>query len=199
MIARKPFIVGLGGTTRVGSTSEKALTVALARARALGAEVRAFTGVALAFEPYDPAIKLRSSPATLLIEALREADGVIIATPGYHGSISGLIKNALDYTEDMRGDTRPYLEGRAVGCIVCADGTQALGSTVQAVRSIVHALRGWPTPLAALINSTSGPFSPNGEVSDAAVECQLHILATQVVDFARMQQLRVVPDHCLAA
>ena len=29
---------------------------------------------------------------------------IIIGSPGYHGSMSGLIENALDYTEDWRAD-----------------------------------------------------------------------------------------------
>ena len=61
---------------------------------------------------------------------LRRADGLIVATPAYHGGVSGLVKNALDFTEDLRGDERVYLSGRAVGCIVCADGAQAMGSTL---------------------------------------------------------------------
>jgi multimeric flavodoxin WrbA len=35
---------------------------------------------------------------------LRRAHGIIVASPGYHGSMSGLVKNALDYAEDMRDD-----------------------------------------------------------------------------------------------
>ena len=43
------------------------------------------------------------------------SDGLIIATPSYHGGVSGMIKNALDYIEALRDDARPYLHGRAVG------------------------------------------------------------------------------------
>ncbi|WP_163579655.1 NADPH-dependent FMN reductase, partial [Klebsiella pneumoniae] len=71
----------------------------------------------------------RSDEARALIAALRRADGIVISSPGYHGSMSGLIKNALDYTEDMRDDAQPYFDGRAVGCIACAAGWQATGST----------------------------------------------------------------------
>ena len=53
-----------------------------------------------------------------MIAALRRANGVILSTPCYHGSVSGLVKNALDYTEDMCKDPEPYLDGRAVGLIV---------------------------------------------------------------------------------
>ena len=72
-----------------------------------------------------------------LIAALRRADGVIIATPCYHGSVSGLLKNALDYVEDMAQDPHPYFDGRAVGLIVCGSGWQTTAITLSALRSIV--------------------------------------------------------------
>ena len=45
---------------------------------------------------------------------------VVIASPGYHGTVSGLVKNSLDYLEVLREDDRPYLDGRAVGVIAVA-------------------------------------------------------------------------------
>jgi FMN reductase len=184
MAAVRPFIVGLGGTLRPGSTSERALTIALAAATARGADTRLFAGPSISFAPYDPAIAERSLEAAALIAALREADGVIIASPSYHGSISGLVKNALDYTEDMRADARPYFADRPVGLIVCGDGVQGLGSTLATLRSIVHALRGWPTPYGAVINSALKPFEPDGQLRTEEVSKQIAMVADQVMDFA---------------
>ncbi len=55
---------------------------------------------------------------------VREADGLILATPAYHADMSGLLKNAIDLLEDLREEPRPYLDGRAVDCIVTAYGWQ---------------------------------------------------------------------------
>ncbi|MCU0929734.1 MAG: NAD(P)H-dependent oxidoreductase [Burkholderiaceae bacterium] len=186
-MVRKPFIVGLGGTTRPASTSERALQVAMARARALGCETQVFASVQLPQEPYDPAQVERSANALALVEAMRRCDGVVIATPAYHGGISGLLKNAIDFTEDLRGDVRVYLDGRAVGCIVCAEGPQAMGSTLASLRAIVHALRGWPTPYGATINSTARPFGgAGGEGADVLAVQACERVADEVVAFARM-------------
>lgn len=182
-----PLIVGVGGTTRPNSSSERALRVALAAAEAMGATTRLVAGPDLPIEPYDPARPERSPQALELVAAMQAADGLIIASPGYHGSISGLVKNALDFTEDMRGDARPYFDGRAVGAIVSADGAQALGSTLAAIRSIIHALRGWPTPYAALINSSQKPFDAHGKPS-AEVEAALSLVGRQVTEFALMRR-----------
>lgn len=183
-----PLIVGIGGTLRDGSTSEKALRIALAEAERRGARTRLFAGAALHLPAYDPTERTRAPAAVDLVEALRNADGIIIATPSYHGSISGLIKNALDYTEDLRADARIYFADRAVGTIVCADGVQAMGATLATLRAIVHALRGWPTPFSAVINSALRPFGPDGQCSDPAVAQQLAFVAEQVVDFSQWRR-----------
>lgn len=180
------LIVGLGGTTRPGSSSERALHIALEAAAAAGCQTRLFGAATMPTESFDPTRPQRSAAAIDLVDALRRADGVLIATPSYHGGISGLVKNAIDFTEDLRDDARPYLDGRAVGCIVVADGPQALGSTLAALRSVVHALRGWPTPFAATLNGRDKPFGGDGRPADEAALGACRTVAEQVVCFASM-------------
>jgi len=183
-----PFIVGLGGTTRVGSSSEMALRFALRAAERAGASTAIVAGPALDLPMYSAEIFERSPAATELVSLLRRSHGVIIASPGYHGSISGLVKNALDYVEDMRADANVYFDRKAVGCVACAYGWQASGSTLAALRSIVHALRAWPTPIGVAFNSSMKVFDADGNCLDASVGKQLEIMAQQVVDFARMRE-----------
>jgi FMN reductase len=180
----RPLIVGLGGTPRVGSSSEFALRIALAGAEMAGATTAVVCGRDLLFPMYDPSVIERSDGTRRLVSLLAKSDGIIISSPGYHGSISGLVKNVLDYIEDLRNDERTYLEGRAVGCIVCAQGWQATGTTLVALRSIVHALRGWPTPLGVTVNSAITKFAMDGACEDATVVTQLETLGRQVVEFA---------------
>ena len=184
----RPLIVGMGGTLRPGSTSERALAAALRRAEELGCDTQLFGAGAMPVEPYDPTRADRSPQASALVDALRRADGVLIATPAYHGSVSGLVKNAIDFVEDLREDARVYFEGRAVGCIVCADGPQAMGSTMMAMRAIVHSLRGWSTPYGATINSRTRPFGGDGTDADPAAIRACEMVAEEVVEFARMKR-----------
>jgi FMN reductase len=194
-----PFIVGIGGTTRVGSSSEVALRYALKATERAGAKTALMAGPALDLPMYAPERAERSPRAHDLISLLRQSHGVIIASPGYHGSISGLIKNALDYVEDMRGDPSCYFDGRAVGCVACAYGWQATGSTLAALRSIVHSLRGWPTPVGVAINSSLKVFDDAGTCLDAGISKQLDLMGEQVVSFARMRanDLRMRVSHAL--
>jgi FMN reductase len=183
---RKPFIVGLGGTTRPGSTTERAMQVALARAQALGCETLAIGSAQMPTEPYDPTRPDRSETALALVASLRRADGLVLVSPAYHGGVSGLVKNAIDFTEDLRGDTRVYLQDRAVGCIVCAEGPQAMGSTLASLRAIVHSLRGWPTPFGAALNSAAKPFGGEGRAPDPNAIKACETVAEEVVAFAKM-------------
>lgn len=186
----QPLILGLGGTTRAGSSSERVLRAALSEVEALGARTEIVAGPDLMLPLYAPEVPERSPEAARLVDLLRRCDGVIISSPGYHGSISGMIKNALDYAEDIAKDARPYLDGRPVGCIACAYGWQATGSTLIALRTIVHALRGWPTPLGIAANSTLPLFDSDGGCVDPGFKVNLAIMATQV--------MRLATANCLA-
>ncbi|MBJ7439503.1 MAG: NAD(P)H-dependent oxidoreductase [Sphingopyxis sp.] len=186
----RPFILGIGGTTRAGSSSELVLRAALRELETMGANTECLAGPDLVLPLYAPENPDRDPKAQRLIDLVRRADGVVIASPGYHGSISGMIKNALDYIEDTAKDDRVYLDGRAVGCIACAYGWQATGSTLNALRTIVHALRGWPTPLGVAANSAMPLFEKDGCCIDTGLSGNLQILAAQVMHFASHSQPR---------
>jgi FMN reductase len=185
-------VVGIGGTTRAGSTSERALQFTLAQAREFGADTELLVGSSILLPIYSPESPERNATARHLVAVLRRANGIIVASPGYHGSLSGLIKNALDYAEDMRNDELPYFEGRAVGLIACANGWQGTGATLTALRSIVHALRGWPTPLGVAINTTEPVFGKDNALVNPVTKQQLSIVARQVVEFAQQRAAHAI-------
>lgn len=187
----RPRILGLGGTTRVGSTSELALREALRVAADQGARAELITAAELLDLPmYDPE-REGDSAAQRLLSAVRAADGLVIATPGYHGGISGLMKNALDHLQALMTDPEPYLHGKAVGCVVTAGGWQAGVSTLASLRATVHALRGWPTPLGVVVNSSTKPFGSDGAPVDSTVAGQLYTLGSQVTAFAGGREVLV--------
>ncbi len=182
-----PLIVAIGGTLRRHSSTEKALRRVLASAERLGAKTELFTGPDLDLPIYSPERLDRTPQVNAMLRALRDADGVILGSPGYHGGVSGLVKNVLDYTEDLRDDPRSYLEGRAVGCIGTGGGWQGAMASLAALRNIVHALRGWNTPLGLAINTAEPAFDEHGGCLAPRLEEQLDMMAAQVVDFAIRQ------------
>ena len=183
--AEAPLIVGIGGAMGGNSSTDRALRIAMESVAREGYRTRMFGGNEMAKLPlYDPKAAERTSEETDFVETVRQAAGLIIASPGYHGSISGVVKNALDLLEETARDERPYLHDLPVGLIATAYGSHATGSTIAALRSIVHALRGWPTPYAAAINSQFAKFDEDGGCSDAGVVEQLATVGRQVVRFA---------------
>jgi FMN reductase len=175
----QPHIVAIGGTTRPQSTTGRALEAALRIAEERGARTTMLTGEAISFANFDPDA-LDSGPAVArFLAVVREADGIVIGSPGYHGTLSGLIKNALDHLELTSRDERVYFTDMPVGLVATAAGWQAAVTTLTAMRGIVHALRGWPTPLGIAINSIDGI-----EVV-ARAEPQIAAMVGQMLDFLK--------------
>lgn len=178
-------IVAIGGTVNPGNSTEQALRLAAHAAEDCGAEVTVYGSEYLRALPHYRGQGYGIEDGADLVELVRQADGIIISAPGYHGSISGLVKNALDYLEDLAQDTRPYLDGRAIGLIATAYGDQATMSTMQTLRSIVHALRGWPTPMGATVRVYQGLFSPDGECLEDRARMQIEMVGRQTARGAR--------------
>jgi FMN reductase len=135
-------IVGIGGTLRAGSSTEKLVNAVLVHAKSRGANIRMFTGPELNFAMYEPGVTQRDPVVADFVAALRGASAIVVGSPGYHGGVSGLIKNALDYTEDMAGDGRPYFTGKPVGCVATGAGWQGANAAMIALRQITHSLKG---------------------------------------------------------
>jgi FMN reductase len=174
------LVVGIGGTVRARSSSETALRVALDAAAARGADVRLLLAEELMLPAYGPGAD--GNHGARLLTALRAADGLIVSTPGYHGGMSGLLKNALDYVEEMANDDRPYLDLVPVGCIAVARGGQGAVSALSNLRTVVHALRGFPTPYGAAVTLASAV--PEAGWLTAAVRQRLELVGHQVYDLA---------------
>jgi FMN reductase len=177
-----PLVVGIGGSMNDPSGTTVLLGAALDLMAAGGVRTASFTGSDLAALPvYTPGAPVDAATADF-VRVVRECDAVIVATPGYHGGMSGLVKNALDHLEALRAENPPYLDGRPVGIIVTAAGWQGAGSALASVRATVHALRGWPTPYAVTVNSAEQSLRP-GLAPDPSVLLALRIMTGQLGEF----------------
>lgn len=177
----QPHIVALGGTLRPRSTTSTALERALAHAQAAGARTTLLNGTDIDFPNYDPETALENEAIRRFVDTIRSADAIVIGSPGYHGTLSGLVKNALDHVELLSRDERVYFDGMPVGLVATAGGWQAAVSTLQALRTIVHALRGWPTPMGVAINSAGNSAGTGDCVAEA--DPALAIMMQQMMAF----------------
>lgn len=181
-------VVGIGGTLRDGSSTERLVGAVLDACARAGAQTELFGGSTLAALPhFDPQGTERTPEEARLVEAVRTCDALVIGSPGYHGGVSGLVKNAIDLLEDLRADVRPYFDGRPVGLVVSAAGWQATGVTLAALRGIVHAMRGWPTPLGIAVNTVvQRPFGADGTLADSDIAGAIEAQAAQIMAFGKV-------------
>jgi FMN reductase len=181
---RRPMILGVGGTFREHSNSERALDLALAAAAAMGAEVVRFGASKLGLPLYNPYDRDRSPDSEELVDLLDRCDSAIFSSPSYHGTVSGTVKNAIDYAEGLVDRGAPYLQDKAIGCIGCGSGWQGAVGALNTLRSIAHALRAWPTPMGVAINTSQPTFGADGRCLDTRLADQLQLVGRQVATFA---------------
>jgi len=178
-----PTLVGLGGTLRERSYSRAALKEALHLAEAHGAQTELLDLRELNLPMFVPDIGLEEYPAEhqpgiqQLIDACRRADALIWASPAYHGTVSGVFKNALDFVELLSDDARPYLTGRAVGLIAINDSLP-----FGAMANAAYELRAWLAPTRLVLDSSH--FTPDMTLKPGRPQKRAGQLAAELIGFA---------------
>src|SRR6185436_15783546 len=117
--AQKLRIVGLGGSLAKASKSRAALSRAVA-----GAETELLDLRELGLPMYNSDDAEPGQAASRLIESCYAADGLIWSSPLYQGTISGALKNALDWLHLLGSREPSYLHDKVIGLISAAGGTQ---------------------------------------------------------------------------
>ena len=176
-------VVGVGGTLRESSTSLGALRRSLGAAEEAGAETELLDLRELRLPMYEPGRPLEDYGNNVqhFVEALREADALLISTAAYHGTLAGVTKNALDFAQFLGKDGRPYFDGRVVGLISTAGGDQAATNANGAMVHTVHALRGVVAPLMVTIPKTWQRADGEGNITDEGYAKRLDSLGRLVV------------------
>jgi FMN reductase len=179
-------VVGIGGTLRENPTSLGALRRSLAAAEKAGAEVELLDLKELRLPMYEPGKPLDEygESARRLIEAMREADALLVSTAAYHGTLAGVTKNALDFVQFLSNEEPAYLDGKAVGLISTAGGEQAAANANAAMVNVVHSLRGIVAPLMVGVTKAWQHTDDGGDITDDNYGRRLDSLGKLVVDLA---------------
>jgi FMN reductase len=175
-------IVGLGGSLRAASYSTAALRAGLSIAADKGAITELLDLRELNLPVYLPDAAIEEYPAdaqaaiSRLVAAFRSADVMLWATPTYHGSMSGALKNAIDYMQLLARDPAPYLQGRAVGLV-----SLAAPSPLANMADCVTELRAWLAP--TRVTLTAQDFSPERELISQTGIRRLTRIVTELLHF----------------
>jgi FMN reductase len=186
-------VVGIGGTLREGPRSLAALRRALDAAEEAGAEVELLDLRELGLPMYEPRLSLEECGEDVwrFIEEVRGADSLFISTAAYRGTLAGVTKNALDFTQFLARDERHYLDGKVVGLNSTAGGDQAAAHATDAMVHVVHALRGVVAPLTVAIPKAWRLSDDEGRITDENYGRRLDRLGRLVVELAG----KVGPAH----
>jgi FMN reductase len=182
-MARMLTVVGLGGSIARVSRSRAALQVALAGAAEAGAETKLLDLRELDLPMFDPDDDEPGRAASELIEACHAADGLLWSSPLYQGTISGALKNALDWLRPLGDRDPPFLHDKVVGLISAAGGTQGL-QAINTMEFAIRALQAWAVPYVVPVATAARVFDREGRTHDQAVEQQLKMLGGEVVRVA---------------
>ena len=172
-------VVGLCGSLHENSATRYALEVALSAAAESGART-----VLADLRDYNlPFAGLAHDPETFpdvarLSDQLRSAQAILWGTPEYHGSYSGVLKNALDL---MGFDE---FEGKMIGLIGVAGGSIGAIHALDHLRSVGRQLHAWVLPQQVSVARAHGAFAPDGKLKDPELEARLKEMGREVARFA---------------
>jgi NAD(P)H-dependent FMN reductase len=176
-------VTGVCGSLSASSTTKMALSVALKGASEYQASTRlielrdyelVFYG-AVDIADYPPDVsRLRTE--------LKESQGIILGTPEYHGSLSGVLKNMLDLM------SAEEFEGKIVGLVGVAGGHTGAINSLNTMRTIGRTLHCWVLPQEVSVANSGTMFNEDGTVTDPAIETRLLNIGRQVVKFASLQR-----------
>ena len=181
--AQAPVIVGICGSLSADSTTRRALKLALRAAQNAGAQASLIDlrelKLPFASSDWNPA---DYPDAEKLLSAVRGADGLLWATPEYHGSYSGALKNALDL-----GDIPDY-DGKVVALMGVAAGSIGAIQSLTHLRGIARQLHMWAIPSQLSIAQSYAAFDENGELKDAKLAASLEKMSRELVKWSAVHR-----------
>jgi FMN reductase len=187
-------VVGISGSRREGSYTRMAVDLALRGAREAGAQT-----LLIDLRKYDLAFCDGKQNENALPEdvfrlrrEVSQASGIILGTPEYHGSFSGVLKNALDL---MGFDE---IAGKMIGLIGVSAGTFGGAHALESLRSIGRALHAWVIPEQAAIPEAFKVFDEAGNLRDQDLDKRVREVGRQVARFSFLHTSEKAQDFLRA-
>ncbi|MEO1340862.1 MAG: NADPH-dependent FMN reductase [Cyanobacteria bacterium J06635_13] len=169
-------IVGIIGSLRPDAYSALALERAMERISALGAATEIIDLREMQLPFCNGGSDYPEYPDVEVLRAkVKDADGLVLATPEYHGSLSGVLKNALDLM------SFEHLSGKVTGLISVLGG-QSNSNALNDLRIIVRWVHGWVIPEQIAIGQAWQAFDETGKLKDEKLGERFDKFAQSLVD-----------------
>ncbi|WP_254824295.1 NADPH-dependent FMN reductase [Haloglomus halophilum] len=176
--AADPHIVALCGSLRDASRTRIVLAEALAAARDAGATTELIDLRERDIPALDPDAPTPSDAAALA-DAVAGADAVLLGTPNYHGSYTGVLKDALDHLG--RGE----VGGATVGLVEVAAGSHP-GPALAHLRGVCRTLNAWTLPLEVAVADSHTVVTEDG-IADTDLTERVRRLGAELVRYAGVE------------
>lgn len=170
-------VVGVGGSVREGSYTYKLLASILEQihqSKKVSTELVDLRQLHLPF--CDGSAQYPSYPdVEVLREKVYSANGILLATPEYHGGVSGALKNALDLLDE------PNLKGKVIGLISVVGGEHS-NNAINALRIICRQLHCWVLPEQIVIPHAANNINNLGQLKDPHLNKRLTSMIDHFID-----------------
>jgi chromate reductase len=177
-------IAAIAGSLRAGSHNKQLLAVAVAAARARGAEVDVIDLRALELPLYDGDLEDSSGAPRGAVELkarLGAADAILVASPEYNGSVPGTFKNAIDWAS--RAPDAPFA-GKLIALLSASTGGFGGAMGLLHLRQVLTRLGAWTLPSQVTVSFAHQAFTPEGEARDPKLQAQVDGLVAALLDAA---------------
>ena len=174
------LVAGICGSLRPGSYTRMAVKIALQGAQEVGARIQLvdLRNYELVFCDGKEDESNYPEDVFKLRREVRQAQGIILGTPEYHGNVSGVLKNALD----LMGF--PEFEGKMLGLVGVSGGSFGATSALSSLRTTGRAVHAWVIPEQASIPLARKAFDKEGNLKNGQLEDRVKEIGRQVTRFA---------------
>lgn len=185
----KPKVLAFGGSLRRDSFNQKLAALAAESARAAGADVTLVTLREFEIPLYDGDLESASglpNGVKRFRQALRAHDAFLIACPEYNASITGVLKNALDWASRSEPG-EPALAcftGKVAGLVAASPGPFGGVRGLPVARALLATLQVLVVPEQLALAKAGEAFGPDGRLVDAKHQAALDKVASRVVRVA---------------
>ncbi|MEL6824204.1 MAG: NAD(P)H-dependent oxidoreductase [Calditrichota bacterium] len=178
-------IVGICGSLRKDSYTRSVLDIALKSAQENGAETQLIDLRKFDLVFFDEDRK-DDYPADVekLRMLVRNAHGILLGTPEYHGGISGVLKNAMD----LMGFKE--FEGKMLGLLGVSGGQLGALNALNSLRTIGRNLHAWVLPQQVSLPEAWKAFDEDGQLKNPAIEKRIKEVGKLITQFATLHDLQ---------
>lgn len=169
-------VLGVGSSMRIESFGTETLRIVMNKISENGAEIQLLNLLEKPLPIYSSTLNTNQPIIKQVTDLVNWADALVLSTPDYHGSMSGSLKNFLDYFwSEFAGKTFGYL---------CTSHEKGL-TVMDQMRTAIRQCYGWSLPYGISINSSSD-YNDKREIVNSHLMTRIDSFARDLVVYGTL-------------